>query len=294
MDHPCPSRDRATRAASRVAGSAHKSQTGCLFRKFREEHDLAARERLVHRYMPLARRLARRYETAESREDVRQVAYLGLVKAIHGFDPARGTSFTSYAIPTIAGEIKRHLRDYGWDVHVSRGLKESVLRVRRETDRLTREHGRAPSVDELAMALRLTPDAVIEVLMAAEAYAARSLDAPIPPEASAMTRKREAIRELGAADDGFQRVVDRDSLRLALATLPERQRQMIGLHFFAGLTQSKVAARLGVSQMQVSRVLRQAIGDMSRSDSVCAPPCVTGDAVGHHSVAGPALTETSR
>lgn len=239
--------------------------TAALFHRVREHRDQVAREQLVRQFMPLARWVARRYETADSAEDIRQVAYLGLVKAIDRFDPDRGASFASFGIPTIAGEVRRYLRDYGWDVHVPRGLQERAAQVRRARDRLTGELGRAPTVAELATELGSTSDSVLQAITAAEAYDAFSLESPCEATTHRAPKRKEAREVPGALDDGFERVLERDFIRVALATLPDRKRQMIGLRFLGGLTQSQIAARYGVSAMQVCRLLRQALAEMSET-----------------------------
>jgi RNA polymerase sigma-B factor len=243
-----------------------KARAATLFRRLREEGDKTAREQLVHEFVPLARWVARRYGATQGAEDVRQVAYLGLVKAIDRFDPSRGRSFPAFAIPTISGEIKRHLRDYGWDLHVPRDAKELALQAQRANETLTHKYGRAPTVDEVAEHLHTERNAVLEALTTAAARHATSLDGA----ADAEVESARAYFEPGAPDQGYERVVERDALRSALTILSERERQAIGLRFFAGMTQAQIAAELGVSQMQVSRILSHALSEMR--DRIENPP----------------------
>ncbi|MGI8506372.1 MAG: SigB/SigF/SigG family RNA polymerase sigma factor [Solirubrobacteraceae bacterium] len=238
-----------------------------LFHRLRTQHDADSRERLVYEFMPLARWVARRFEAGRSAEDIRQVAYLGLLKAIDRFDPDHGNSFTTFAIPTISGEIRRHLRDCSWAAHVPRSLQERALQVRRASDALTRRRGRPPTAPELASALGQSCEWVLEALTAAGAYSASSLDTPVGAGGCTTSEGHE---EPAVLDDGFQRVIERDLLRHALASLPERQRQMVGMRYFGGYTQSRIAAEFGVSQMQVSRVLRKALQEMGQSSSTAS------------------------
>ena len=271
MDLSCRSNHPLHGGTSHEGGRRRVSQTADLFRQLRQFGDSAARERLVGQFMPLARHVARRYETAGSWEDVRQVAYLGLVRAVDGFDPDRGTSFASYAVPTITGEVRRYLRDFSWDMHMPRGLQERVYRLRRANDQLTRQQARPPTLAELTVALDATRESVLETLAAAEAHDLASLDAPLNAGTS-WPRSRESTQELASFENGFERVVERDCLRLALASLSERKREMIALRFFGGMTQSQIAARLGVSQVRVCRVLREAMQEMSHTASLAKQP----------------------
>ena len=219
--------------------------------------DCAARNELVVQFMPFARRIAREYSTPRHREDVEQVAYLALVKAMDRFDPAHGNSFVTYAAPTIAGEIKNYFRDHSWDVHVPRRLQDRALQARRVCNELTGELGRPPGVDEIAARLDADAKSVSEALRAAEARDTKSLDRTVDrgdSEGSAIAD----VATRGIEDQGFARVVDRAALRDALGRLSEQERQVLGLRFLYELSQSEIAARIGVSQMQVSRLLRRA------------------------------------
>lgn len=270
MDHGYRANDQPRDPIGITSTGRCDPRTTSLFHRLREGQDPAARERLIRQFMPLARWVARRYGSGDMAEDVRQVAYLGLVKAVDRFDPDRGTSFTSFGIPTIAGEVRRHFRDCGWDVHVPRGLQERVERVRRTRDALTGELGRLPSVAELATELGIAPEAVLEAIGATKAFDAASLDSPFESSAPGMPESTEPQPLLGDLDAGFERVLERDFVRVALATLSERKRQMIALRFFAEQTQPQIAARYGVSAMQVCRLLREALTEMSQAVSAGA------------------------
>jgi RNA polymerase sigma-B factor len=211
--------------------------------------------------MPLARRIARGYHTPLQREDVEQVAYLALVKAAGRFDPARGSCFRTYAIPTIQGEIKHYLRDHSWDLHVPRLLQDRALRAQRVRDELTAELGRGPRIEELAERLGVSVESALEAVEAAAARDAHSLDAP--PEHPRGQRPASSLAETSRGEgDDLARALDRAALRSALAVLSDEERRAIGLRFLGDLTQSEIANRIGISQMQVSRVLRRALDRM--------------------------------
>jgi RNA polymerase sigma-B factor len=229
-----------------------------LFGRVLGQGDTRARELLVDRYLPLARRLARRYQRAEEPiEDLVQVASLGLLKAIDGFDVAREIPFSSYAVPTILGELRRHFRDRTWSVRVPRDLQELVLRVDSTVTALSEEKHRSPSVSEIARTLKVTEEQVLEALEAAGAYRAASLDAPrsMPGEES-----EESVGDvIGDADEGFARAEERATLEPLLTRISERERLVLRLRFSEDLTQAEIGERIGVSQMQVSRLIRQAL-----------------------------------
>jgi RNA polymerase sigma-B factor len=211
--------------------------------------------------MPLARRLARRYaRSGEQEDELVQVAAVGLVKAVDGFDPDRGTAFSSYAVPTILGELKRHFRDTRWALHVPRSLQEQAQRVAHTVDALTCELGRAPTTAETAAALDVPVEEVIEAQEAFSAYEVSSLDAPAPGGGD--EPGDSAGDQLGITDDGFECVERRASLAPALAALPERDRLALHMRFARDMTQAEIGARLGVSQMQVSRMLRRALAEL--------------------------------
>lgn len=228
-----------------------------LFRAWQQEGDQSAREALVVRFTPLARGLARRYErSSEPFDDLLQVAMLGLLKAIDRFDPARGNAFASFAVPTILGEMRRYFRDCGWGVHVPRGLQERTLKVSEAREVLTREHGRAPTVGELARYMELSIEEVSEALQTARVYDVMSLDAPRGRHDDESQTYAESIGEV----DGRYELVELDAaLCSALTQLPQRERHILHMRFVEELTQSQIAQRIGISQMQVSRLLRRSL-----------------------------------
>jgi RNA polymerase sigma-B factor len=224
-----------------------------LLRRWRDDRDEEARAALVERTLPLVRTLARRYANkGEALDDLEQVAALGLVKAIDRFDLGRDVRFTTFAVPTIAGEIKRHFRDRGWMLRVPREVQELTSRISVTRDRLTRETGRSPSVEDLAKAAHVTVEQILEALGAADAYRALSLDEPLGDGL-------DAFDSIGGDDDGFERVEQRHMLRSGLTHLPMREREILHLRFYEGLTQREIADRIGVSQMHVSRLIRHSI-----------------------------------
>ncbi len=229
-----------------------------LFERLRLHEDARAREQLIERYLPLARRLARRYQRAEEpMEDLVQVASLGLLKAVDRFDPSRPVVFSSYAVPTILGELKRHFRDRTWSVRVPRDLQELALRVDGVVTQLATTTGRSPSVGDIARAVDLPPEQVLEALEAAAAYRAGSLDAP--RSAQGEDSGETLADTLGQEDGSFRRVEERATLEPLLRHISERERLVLELRFRADLTQAEIGERIGVSQMQVSRLIRQAL-----------------------------------
>jgi RNA polymerase sigma-B factor len=240
--------------ASRKA-DARARETKRLFERLRAGEP-GARDALVARFMPLARQLARRYQrTNEPFDDLLQVASIGLVKAVDRFDADRGVAFSSYAVPTILGELKRHFRDSGWAVHVPRGVQERVLKVDETVSKLSGRLGRAPSVAEIAAAMEVTVEQVLEALDAAHAYDAVSLEASRGGDEEGESR----AESLGADDERFELIECGVTINRALQALSERDRLVLALRFAEDLTQSEIADRIGVSQMQISRILRRAI-----------------------------------
>jgi RNA polymerase sigma-B factor len=226
------------------------------FRRFRATGDSAIRDGLVERYMPLAMHLARRYPTGNEREDINQVASLALVNAVDRFDPDKGAAFASFATPTILGEIKRYFRDHGWSMRVPRELQELTVSVERVAADLSGRLGRAPTVAELAKGLGVGQERVMEALQSATAHRPDPLDAPARDEDAPQ-------RELAAADDpGYGIVEDAVTVESLLVLLPERDRAVIELRFRHDLLQREIAEVLGISQMQVSRILSRAIGSL--------------------------------
>jgi RNA polymerase sigma-B factor len=219
--------------------------------------DPAAREELVRRFLPLARGLARRFRRgAEPLDDLEQVASFALVKAVGRFDPSRGVAFASFAVPTIVGELKRHRRDTSWAAYVPQRMRDRVLDVDRVTESLRLELGRSPTVGEVARETGIEPEQLTEALRAATAFDAVSLDADAASEGSGA-----AIADtLGSEEERYDLVEYAVTITPALRALPARQRAILRLRFEEDLTQSEIAARLGISQMHVSRLLRQALG----------------------------------
>lgn len=212
----------------------------------------ALRDELVRLWLPMAERIAVRFRgRGEALEDLYQVAALGLVKAVDHYDPARGRAFEAYAVPTITGEIKRHFRDHMWTLHVPRRVQDLRNRVRSAIKELAQTtSGRAPTVAEIAAHTRLTEDEVRTGMEALECFSALSLDAEV-----AGTDGYALGDSLGAPDPGYDLVVDRAAVKPCLAALPERERTILYLRFFGGMTQSRIAQQLGISQMHVSRLL---------------------------------------
>ncbi len=228
-----------------------------LLVRYHQEGDLAAREELVERFLPLARDLALRYTyTDESVDDLVQVASLGLIKAIDRFDPDRGTKFTSYAAPTILGELKRHFRDKGWALHVPRDLQERTLAVSRETEVLSKRLRRSPMVREVAAALGCTVEEVLEAQEAAQSYEAASLDAPTARDDD---EAAPLVDMMGGEDSAYELVESRDAIASTWKALPDVERQVLELRFTSDLTQREIGDRIGYSQMHVSRLLRRAL-----------------------------------
>ncbi len=227
-----------------------------LLERYHQTRDQAVREELVDRFLPLARSLANRYAGGpEPTEDLHQVASLGLVKAIEGFDPTLGYTFASYAAPTILGELKRHFRDRGRQVHLPRGLQERIADIDRAVDTLPTKLGRAPSAADVADHTGLNLEQVLEAMEAASARRPYSLDAAVGPDDDAAV----LADTIGDEDPAFQTVEYGEAIQRTLALLPERERTILNLRFVEDLTQSEIAERVGISQMHVSRLLRRAL-----------------------------------
>jgi RNA polymerase sigma-B factor len=231
-----------------------------LFTRWQRQADPAAREALVQRFMPLTRSLARRYDrSSEPFEDLLQVASVGLLKALDRFDPQRGHSFLSFAVPTILGEMRRYFRDCGWSVHVPRGDQERALKVRDAQETLTNESGRAPTVNQLAVYLELEAEQVIDALQATQAYESLSLDAPRPGAEDEAMSFGDAM---GNEDERYELIELDATIVAALKHIPTRERTMLHMRFVEDLTQTEIAARIGISQMQVSRLLRRSLDQL--------------------------------
>jgi RNA polymerase sigma-B factor len=233
-----------------------------LFTQWQTDGDRSARDELVQRHLALARKLASRYARAnEPFDDLFQVASLGLVKAVDRFDPDRGVAFSSFAVPTIVGELKRHFRDKGWSLHVPRGILELALKVQEATMELGSGTRRSPTVDEIADHLGVGTEQVLEALEALAARYAASLDVPIDGDRSdeSTTIRLETI---GAEDESYAAIDASASLAEAVRGLPVADRRVFMLRFRDELTQSEIADRMGVSQMQVSRILRRVTNEL--------------------------------
>ncbi len=224
-----------------------------LFDRYRDG-DHAAHEALVQRFLPLARQLARRYEhSSEPLDDLVQVASVGLLKAIDRFDPTRSTAFSSFAVPTILGELKRHFRDRGWWLRVPRDLQELAVRVEHLTDDLASELRRAPTPDEIARHLGVSVEQVLEARTAAGAYRPTSLDRPRDADGDDM------VETIGAEDPGYGVTDDAATLESLMGVLGEREREVLRLRFAEDRTQVEIGDRVGVSQMHVSRLIRDSV-----------------------------------
>jgi RNA polymerase sigma-B factor len=232
-----------------------------LFERWQRHGDRHARQVLVERFMPLARRLARRYLSArEPIEDLMQVASLGLLKAIDRFDTTRGNRFAAFAVPTILGELRRHFRTVSWAVHVPRGAQERALEVDKASDALRAASGRVPTVREISEYLEIDEGEVLDALQTTQAQDALSLDAPFSGDEDQSPDPRSET--IGGDDAGYAFVEDSSAVAQALARLSPRERYIVRLRFVAEMTQSEIAARVGLSQMQISRLLRRSLQEM--------------------------------
>ncbi|MDQ3724228.1 MAG: SigB/SigF/SigG family RNA polymerase sigma factor [Actinomycetota bacterium] len=231
-----------------------------LLARYHRTRDRRDRDAIVERFMPLARRLAGRYNRrADSLDDLTQVAALALVKAVDRFDPTRGIAFSSYAVPTIVGEIKRHFRDHAWAVRPPRALAERALCVEAMVRQFTGEHHRAPTVAELCERTQLTEEEVLDGLHAGRAANASSLDAPVSLQDEGGCSLGE---RLGSDDDGYGLAEQRVLLDGLLRGVSPRDREILRMRYFDDMTQAEIGAVFGVSQMQVSRLVRNSIERM--------------------------------
>jgi RNA polymerase sigma-B factor len=245
--------------SARALGLDYNSaDNDALFERLHACHDERARQELVERFLPLARKLASRYMNPyEPFDDLVQVATIGLLGAVDRFDPARGVSFPSFAIPTILGELKRYFRSTGWSAHVPRGAQELALRVDRAARQLEARVGRSPTVRELEDHLGLPTEDVLTGLEAGSAHYSVSLDAP-PAARSTDSEPEPLAATIGDEDQLIGLVETRLSLSAAMKRLPHLEREALGLRLSEDLKQTEIASRLGCSQMQVSRLLRRA------------------------------------
>ncbi|MFN2587262.1 MAG: RNA polymerase sigma factor SigF [Actinomycetota bacterium] len=241
-----------------------KEEVRELFRAYHSgstpEEQAEAKDRLVAQHIGLVEFLARRFRNrGEPLEDLVQVGTIGLLKAIERFELDREVEFSTYATPTIVGELKRHFRDKGWAVRVPRRLQELHLELSKVVGHLGHDLGRSPTVAEIAKAAGTTEEAVLEGLEVAQAYNFTSLDAPIDTDEGGSTTFAD---QLGAEDEHLENLEYRASLAPEMAKLPERERRILYLRFFKGMTQSEIAERLGISQMHVSRLLNRTLGQL--------------------------------
>jgi RNA polymerase sigma-B factor len=229
-----------------------------LLRRYHEHGDLAAREQLIEQYMSLVRSLARRYSyRGEQLDDLVQIGAIGLIKAIDRFDLTRGVELTTYATPNIIGEIKRHFRDRGWSVRVPRGLQELNVQLSKLVEQLTVQYGRSPTVPELAKAAGVEEEEVLEALESGRAYSSLSLSQG--SGTSEDGEELDPLESLGTEEHQYEVSEDRAVLAPGFRALDERERRILHLRFFEGLTQSQIAQQVGISQMHVSRLIRRAL-----------------------------------
>jgi RNA polymerase sigma-B factor len=227
-----------------------------LLRRYHEDGDLQAREELIERYMSLVRSLARRYSyRGEQLEDLVQIGAIGLINAIDRFDLERGVELTTYATPNIVGEIKRHFRDKGWSVRVPRGLQELNVRLSRLIEQLTVQLGRSPTIPDLAKAAGVEEEQVLEALESGRAYTSLSLSGG----GGSGDDDLDLLEALATEEHQYEISEDRIVLAPGFRALDERERRILQLRFYDGLTQSQIAQRVGISQMHVSRLIRRAL-----------------------------------
>lgn len=256
-----PQRDaseaRAVRRAPKGKDAWDKERTHELFRLYKEKGDEEARDQLIVSHLNLVRFLASKFKNrGEPLDDLVQVGTIGLIKAIDRFDPERGLEFTTYATPTILGEIKRHFRDKGWSIRVPRRLQELSAKVNQATDELTVELQRSPSVEEIAAKLGVGAEEILEAMESSGAYTSVSL------EAGGSSEDDEApalIDRLGSVDEDLDASDDRMVIDDAIRDFSPREQEIVRMRFIDGLTQVEIAKRLGVSQVQVSRLLRRTL-----------------------------------
>jgi RNA polymerase sigma-B factor len=256
------------RVGRHMSSTTHEQDLTPLLDRWQIHGDHAAREALVEHFLPLARNLARRYaRSSEPLDDLIQVASLGLVKALDRFDAELGHRFEAFAVPTILGELRRYFRDAAWSLHVPRGTQERALEVERAQEHLTAHSGRAPTVQEISQYMEVDLEEVLSAMQAAQAYTTLSLDAPRRFDDDASEAYGDSV---GAEDERFD-LIDADIvISEAIRRLPVRERRILHLRFVEGLTQSDIATRIGLSQMQISRLLRGSLEQL-RAHAECEP-----------------------
>src|SRR5690349_11523344 len=233
-----------------------RGEEHALFRRYCRDREPAVRDALITRFLPLALHLARRYPSGREADDVAQVASLALVKAVDRFDPDRGSAFTSFATPTILGEIKRYFRDYGWSVRVPRRLQDLALRIEKVSQPLTSRLGRAPTPAEIAGELGVTVEEVLDAFQSATAHRPE----PLEPRTTDGEEPHPAIA--ASEEDGYALVEDAAAVDSLLSQLPERDRLVVELRFRHDLLQREIAEVVGLSQMQVSRILANSVATL--------------------------------
>jgi RNA polymerase sigma-B factor len=245
----------------RSGGSVSETDRRALLRAYREDGDLAARERLIEGLIPVVRSIAYRYAgRGEQIDDLEQVASVGLIKAIDRFDLDRDVELMTYVFPTVVGELKRHFRDRGWSVTVPRRLKELHYRLSRLIEELTATLERSPTISELAQDAGVDEEEVVEALEVGRAYASRSLTRALDSDDGGRV---ELIDLLDDEESGYEAAENRELLSTGLQALDERERRIVHLRFVEGLTQSQIAVEIGISQMHVSRLIRRALETLS-------------------------------
>ena len=228
-----------------------------LLRRYHEHGDLQAREQLIEQYMSLVRSLARRYSyRGEQLDDLIQIGAIGLIKAIDRFDLSRGVELTTYATPNIIGEIKRHFRDRGWSVRVPRGLQELNVQLSKLIEQLTVQLSRTPTIPELAKAAGVEEEEVLEALESGRAYSSLSLSSGSGGDGD---EELDPLESIGSEEHQYEVSEDRAVLAPGFKALDERERKILQLRFFDGLTQSQIAQQVGISQMHVSRLIRRSL-----------------------------------
>jgi RNA polymerase sigma-B factor len=255
-----------------AAAHAERRHEPADFRAYAEHRDPHARERLPRAHLPLANAIARRFDRGDRvpLEDLQQIAALGLIKALDRFDPDNGAAFSSFAVPTIQGEIRRYFRDFSWTIRPPRELQERAIRIEREREQLTRELGRSPTAAELAHRLGCTIEDILDAAEAAQARGSDSFDRPVA--ANDNDDGATLAERLGAEDPGFAAAEVTATLDGLLATLSERDARVVHLRFREDLTQAEIGRRIGCSQMHVSRILRTALAQLTQHAHTAAPP----------------------
>ncbi len=257
---PRPVRRGRIAAAGAGRRAARDAEDRELIRRAQQDPSPRVRAETVEAFMPLAKSLARRYHRGEEPlDDLEQVAALGLLKAIKGFNPDRGSAFASFAVPTIVGELRRHFRDKGWTIRVPRDLQELSLAVQRRSDHLTTEMGRPPAVEQLASELGREVEEILEAREALRAMRPASLDRPAQ---AGDDEDDTPLARIGELDPGYERTDEAVTIGRLVRGLPERERRILALRFGGDLTQSEIGEQLGISQMHVSRLLRRTIEDL--------------------------------